>query len=228
MRGALLEYDQLPPARQHNREIHHEQHQVVVPAVAAPKAALPHEDLLLYRAEHDQNQPDGGELCQDPERHPGAAEQLRRAEKHGEARAHADAVRARHRVLQMIHTAREEHHGDHEPQQQQPDVAELQQRGEDDVHQACACVRAAPSAWASTNHSHLSTPREISVQMSVESASPNSSVSSMARRMRSPKLASALDNAQTCSSPLEMLMGYCGSSDRSATIALVPSAMPPN
>src|SRR5205807_8631315 len=55
-------------------------------------------------------------------------------------------------------------------------------RGKQYVHQACACVRAAPSPWASTNHSHLSTPREISVQMSVESASPSSSVSSIARR----------------------------------------------
>src|SRR6266480_734394 len=124
----------------------------------------------------------------------------------------------------MIHAAREEHHGDHEPQQQQPDVTELEQRGKHDVHQACACVLAAPSAWASRNHSHLSTPREISVQMSVESASPSSSVSSMARRIRSPKLASALDNAQTCSSPLEMLMGYWGSSDRSARRSTYSSA----
>src|SRR5438445_8931926 len=228
MRGALLQYDQLPPARQHNREIHHEQHQVVVPAVAAPEAAIPHEDLLLYRAEHDQDQPNGGELCENPERHPGAAQQLRRTEKDREAGAGTDAAGACHRVLEMIQAAREEHHGDHEPQQQQPDVAELEQRRKHDVHQACACVRAAPSAWASTNHSHLSTPREISVQMSVESASPSSSVSSIARRMRSPKLASAFDSAQTCSSPLEMLMGYWGSSDRSATIAPVPSAMPPN
>src|SRR5437016_10327574 len=228
MRGALLQYDQLPPARQHNREIHHEQHQVIVPAVAAPKAALPHEDLLLYRAEHDQDQPNGGELCQDPERHRGAAQQLRRAEKDREAGAGTDAAGACHRVLEMIQAAREEHHGDHEPQQQQPDVAELEQRRKHDVHQACACVRAAPSACASTNHSHLSTPREISVQMSVASVSPSSSVSSIARRMRSPKVASALDSAHTCSSPLEMLIGYCGSSERSATIALTPSATPPS
>src|SRR6059058_791630 len=185
MRGALLQYDQLPPARQHNREIHHEQHQVVVPAVATPEAALPHEDLLLYRAEHDQHEPDGGELRQDPERHAGAAEHLGRTEKHREAGARADALGAGHRVLQMIQAAREEHHSHHEPQQQQPDVTESQQRGKQYVHQACACVRAAPSPWASTNHSHLST-------------------------------------------PLEMLMGYWGSSDRSATIAPVPSAMPPN
>src|SRR5256886_11344864 len=128
----------------------------------------------------------------------------------------------------MIQAAREEHHGDHEPQQQQPGVAEPHHRGKDDVHQAGACVLAAPSAWASTNHSHLSTPREISVQMSVESASPSSSVSSMARRIRSPKLASALDRAHTCSSPLEMLIGYCGSSERSATMAVTPSATPPS
>src|SRR2546430_16604607 len=105
--GPWLQYDQLPPVRQHNREIHHEQHQVVVPAVATPEAALPHEDLLLYRAEHDQHEPDGGELRQDPERHAGAAEHLGRTEKHREAGARADALGAGHRVLQMIQAARE-------------------------------------------------------------------------------------------------------------------------
>src|SRR5213080_3801261 len=95
-----LEDDQLAPAREYDGEIHHEQHQVIVPTVrpVAPKTRLPHEDLLLYRAEHDQDQTDGGELRQDSQSHAGAAEQLRRPEKQREARARADAARAGHRI----------------------------------------------------------------------------------------------------------------------------------
>jgi len=42
------------------------------------------------------------------------------------------------------------------------------------------------------------------------------------RRMRSPKLDSADDRAQTCSSPVEIVSGYSGSSERSATTRAVP------
>src|SRR5207249_4217800 len=94
--------------------------------------------------------------------------------------------------------------------------------------QPLRCARTAPSACDSTNHSHLSVPREISVQMSDESTSPRSAVWSMARRMRSPKLDSADDRAHTCSSPVEIVSGYSGSSERSATTRAVPSAVPPS
>jgi len=44
----------------------------------------------------------------------------------------------------------------------------------------------------------------------------------MARRIRSPKLESADDKAQTCSSPVEIESGYSGSSERSARPARFP------
>src|SRR5438132_1393798 len=90
------------------------------------------------------------------------------------------------------------------------------------------CALTAPSACASTNHSHLSVPREISVQMSDASTSSRSAVWSIARRTRSPKPDSAEDRAHTCSSPVEIVSGYSGSSDRSATTRAVPSAIPPS
>src|SRR5437667_4158 len=76
-----LQQNEVAAAGQENHEIHHEQHEVVVPAVcpASPKADLPHEDLLLYRTEHEEDQPDGGELCEDPERHAHAPEDFRGA-----------------------------------------------------------------------------------------------------------------------------------------------------
>src|SRR2546422_7455920 len=59
-----LQQNEVAAAGQENHEIHREQHQVVVPAIcpASPKADLPHEDLLLYRTEHEEDQPHGGEL----------------------------------------------------------------------------------------------------------------------------------------------------------------------
>src|SRR3989442_16017602 len=62
------------------------------------------------------------------------AQDFRGAEKDGEPGARADALRPLGGVLEVIPAAIEEHGGDHEPQEQQPDVAELQQGGERDAH----------------------------------------------------------------------------------------------
>ena len=51
--------------------------------------------------------------------------------------------------------------------------------------------------WASTNHSHLSIPREISVKMSAVSLSSKASTSSMVARADSPKVESARASAST-------------------------------
>src|SRR6185369_16494960 len=56
-------------------------------------------------------------------------------------------------------------------------------------------------AWASTNHSSLSTPRETSVNKSAVSASPALAAVSMAARVVVPNFASALDNEETCLCP---------------------------
>src|SRR2546426_4031869 len=55
----------------------------------------------------------------------------------------------------------------------------------------------APCCCASTNHSHLSTPREISVRMSALAASSSSFISSMPTRTVRPNMASASDSAAT-------------------------------
>src|SRR2546428_4599138 len=131
-----LQQNEVAAAGQENHEIHREQHQVVVPAIcpASPKADLPHEDLLLYRTEHEEDQPDGSELCEDPERHAHAPEDFRGAEKHREPGARPDALRPLGGVLEVIPPAIEEHDGHHEPQQQQTDVAEAHEDRERDAH----------------------------------------------------------------------------------------------
>src|SRR6266567_181940 len=106
-----------------------------MPAVrsAAPEADLPDEDLLLHGAEHEEDQPDRGELNQDARRHAQTAQHFRAAEKHGEPGAGPDALRPLGRVLEMVPAAVQEHRGDHEPQQQQAHVAEPQQPGKRDA-----------------------------------------------------------------------------------------------
>src|SRR5260370_29746629 len=64
-----------------------------------------------------------------------------------------------------------------------------------------------PCWWASTNQSHLSTPREISVRMSALPASSSSFISSIPSRTVRPNPASASDSAATCSAPVERVNG---------------------
>src|SRR5216684_2200248 len=91
-------------------------------------------------------------------------------------------------------------------------------------------VSAHPSGWrcASTIQSHLSTPREISMKMSLVSSSLTSSLSSMALRMSLPNAASAEERASTCCRPPPIVRGYSASVDRFATDRAVPSTAPPS
>src|SRR6266478_3916506 len=81
--------------------------------------------------------------------------------------------------------------------------------------------------WASTNHSHLSTPREISVNMSAVSRSPSSSAWSMPLRADLPNAAKADDSASTWLRPSTAL-GYSVNDERLAAMRAVPSAAPPS
>src|SRR5947207_1588853 len=101
--------------RRHDHEVHDEQHQVVMPAVRppAPESDLPHEHLLLDRAEHDEDQPHRGELGEDPERHAHAARHFRGAQKHREPGARPDALGSLGGVPQMIAPAVEERSEEH-------------------------------------------------------------------------------------------------------------------
>ena len=92
------------------------------------------------------------------------------------------------------------------------------------------CVRRQRSACkcASTNQSHLSMPRDTSVNRSAVSRSPRSLVSSMAFRASLPKAARAEERASTWLRPSAILSGYSGSELRFATTRAVPSATPPS
>jgi hypothetical protein len=52
-------------------QVHQDNHQVVMPAGAflAPEAGEPGENLFLDRAEHDEDETEGGQLSQDSEGH---------------------------------------------------------------------------------------------------------------------------------------------------------------
>src|SRR5713226_4313947 len=119
-----------------DHHVHDEQHQVIMPAVrlAAPKADLPHEDLLLNRAQHDEAQSDGGELGEDAECDAHAPEDLGSAQKDGETRGRTDALCALGGMFQVIPAAIEEDDGDHQSQEQETGVSELMQHGELRVH----------------------------------------------------------------------------------------------
>src|SRR5216117_210680 len=85
-------------------------------------------------------------------------------------------------------------------------------------------------AWvcASTNQSHLSMPRETSVNRSAVSASSSSSARSMVLRASRPKVDSARATASTWAAPSAMSNGYSARRERCAAARTVPSAMPPN
>src|SRR5450755_3846763 len=62
--------------------IHKNEHSVVTPAVGprfAPEAGVPSKYFLLYDAEHNQNQADGGELCENARNYSEAAATIRTA-----------------------------------------------------------------------------------------------------------------------------------------------------
>src|SRR5881227_3977679 len=70
---------------------------------------------------------------------------------------------------------------------------------------ACRC--------ASTNQSHLSTPRETSVKRSAVSASESSLERSISARTSLPNALRTAESASTCSRPSPRLTGYSGSDE---------------
>src|SRR5947208_9799414 len=85
---------------------------------------------------------------------------------------------------------------------------------------ACRC--------ASTNQSHLSTPRETSVKRSAVSASESSLERSISARTSLPNALRTAESASTCSRPSPPLTAYSGSDERLAATRAVPSATPPS
>src|SRR5258706_308774 len=72
----------------------------------------------------------------------------------------------------------------------------------------CYVAALAHACWcASTNHSHLSTPREIPVSMSALPASSSSSISAIVMRAARPNALSASESAATCSAPVAIPIG---------------------
>src|SRR5262249_39813713 len=89
-------------------------------------------------------------------------------------------------------------------------------------------VQRSPCRCASTNHSHLSMPRDTSVNRSAVSRSRRSLAWSMPFRAAEPNAASAKDSASTWLQPSTAFAGYSASDDRCAAVRAVPSATPPS
>src|SRR5438874_9444392 len=84
-------------------------------------------------------------------------------------------------------------------------------------------------AWvcASTNQSHLSMPRETSVNRSAVSASSSSSARSMVLRASRPEVDIARAIASTCAALSAMSSGFFARWERCAVVRMVAWAMPP-
>ena len=96
-----------------------------VRAVLAPKTCFPYKDLLLDRAQHQQNQSCGSKLRQHAEDDPQRAGKLCRAKKNRKALAHADALAAAFRIFQVAPAAAGEYSTHHQPQQQNSNILKL-------------------------------------------------------------------------------------------------------
>jgi hypothetical protein len=73
-------------------QIHHDDHQVIVPAVGflALETGMPDEDLLLDGAKHDEDQSRCGKLCKDTEGYAHCSRHSRYSQKNGKAFTHTD------------------------------------------------------------------------------------------------------------------------------------------
>ena len=119
---------QVPAAGGDDNQVHNHEHGLVTPAVGprfSPEAGAPSKYFLLHRAEHDQNQTNGGELCENARNYSEAASQLCCTQKNCEALAHPNVLASRCRVFQMFVAARDEHHANYHTQEQQRDIAQL-------------------------------------------------------------------------------------------------------
>src|ERR1700739_231534 len=102
-------------------QIHKDEHSVVAPAVGArfaPETDVPGKYFLLYGAEHNQNQSDGGELCENARNYSETASELSCTQKNCETLSHPNVLAPLRRILKMFAAAGDEHDANHQAQQQ--------------------------------------------------------------------------------------------------------------
>ena len=108
--------DQASAAGSRDDEVHDDHHAVVAPAIGAmfsPETGFPFNDFFLNGAEHDQNQPDGGELGENAKEHPQSSGAFGGSEKAGKTFAHLDVFAARFGVRGVFPSAGKEDQSDH-------------------------------------------------------------------------------------------------------------------
>src|SRR5690242_16162303 len=103
------------------------ENEFVIPtqAVLAPEAGLPDEDFLLQRAQHDQDQSDGGRLRQKSDDYRRAAKQLDDAENRHCTFRQADTLAARRGVFEIVVAAVDKDEPDHQPERDKGIVRKL-------------------------------------------------------------------------------------------------------
>src|SRR6266446_3032099 len=96
-------------------QIHYDEHQVVMPAVRflSPETGMPHENLFIDCAQHDQDQAEGGELSQNTQHDSQAAQDFTGADQDGEVLAQTDAFAASFRIFEVVPAAGDEDYSDH-------------------------------------------------------------------------------------------------------------------
>lgn len=118
----------MAPARGGDDQIHQDHDDVVAPAVSSvfpPKTGLPFEHFLLGRTQHDENEPDGCELREHPERHAQRTGAFGYAEKASKTLAHFNIFAALFGIGGVPPAAGEKNESDHEAQEEQRFIREV-------------------------------------------------------------------------------------------------------
>ena len=122
----LLHQDVGAAVGEGDKQVHQYEHEVVVPAGAffAPKTGVPGGDFFPDGAEHDQDQPEGGKLCEDAKGDAKPSGEFADAEEDCEALRHPDAFRASFWIFEVAVAARHEDEADHQAQKKQAEIGE--------------------------------------------------------------------------------------------------------
>ena len=90
-----------------------------------PEAGVPHEDLLLDGAQHDEDETKCGKPREYTEPYAQSTRQFCSAEKAGKPRAHPNALTSGNRILQVTPAAPDEDPADEKPHEEQREIAGL-------------------------------------------------------------------------------------------------------
>jgi hypothetical protein len=135
-RAILFRHDPWAAVGEDHNEIHHHEHQVVVPAICflTPKSRVPDKDFLVNRSRHYEDESQRGELRPDPENDGGASQNFGSPEKNREVPALADTLGALFGISQILPAAIHEDNSYHQSQQQE---SEWYEPGKASKHHGC-------------------------------------------------------------------------------------------